>query len=68
MSVVIGIDGGATKTACVALLHPKHAGDDGPGMVVGHGTAASSNKNSVGLEKAEAAVSEAVDHALSEVI
>ena len=61
MSVVVGIDGGATKTACVILPSDAVAGE-----AAGQGLASSSNKNSVGKDKAEAAVAEAVDQALSQ--
>jgi N-acetylglucosamine kinase-like BadF-type ATPase len=61
MSVVVGIDGGATKTACVVLPPGSVTGE-----AAGQGLASSSNKNSVGKDKAEAAVAEAVDQALSQ--
>lgn len=61
MSVVVGVDGGATKTACVVLPSEGVACEP-----AGQGLSSSSNKNSVGKEKAEAAVAEAVDQALSQ--
>lgn len=65
MSVVIGVDGGATKTASVALVVAYAS--DAAMEALGEGLSTSSNKNSVGKEKAEAAVADAVDQALAKV-
>ena len=54
--IVLGVDGGGTKTACVAL--------DLSGHQLGEGRAGSSNRNSVGDEKAQANVNQAIQSAL----
>lgn len=54
--VVLGIDGGGTKTVCVAMNFA--------GNPLGEGRAASSNRNSVGDETAQANVTQAIEAAL----
>jgi len=54
--IIIGVDGGSTKTACVALDANVHIPDDPAQLaaipILGHGDAAASNWNSVGLATA----------------
>lgn len=55
-AVVLGVDGGGTKTVCIAL--------DLAGKPLGEGRAGSSNRNSVGNETAQANVNRAIQTAL----
>ena len=54
--LIIGVDGGSTKTACVALSADVYIPDDPAQLaaipILGHGDAAASNWNSVGVETA----------------
>lgn len=58
MKVVLGVDGGGTKTAVVAM--------DAARGVLGRGMGPSSNHNDVGAEAAVAALRQAIEQALSE--
>ncbi len=57
-TIVLGVDGGGTKTSCVAV--------DRQGKVVGQGRAASSNRNSVGDDQARANLYQAMAEALQQ--
>lgn len=63
--LVVGVDGGGTKTAAVAYLVDE-GGDPAAGRVLGRSVAGPSNKNSVGEAAAEAAFAQAVCAALAE--
>jgi N-acetylglucosamine kinase-like BadF-type ATPase len=56
--VVVGVDGGGTKTHCSVIDFETEA-------VLGTGVSSCSNQNSVGKEKAKEAVSNAIFQALS---
>ncbi len=58
MGVVLGVDGGGTKTAAVVM--------DAGQRVLGRGMGPSSNHNDVGAEAAAAALRQAIEQALSE--
>ena len=57
--LVVGVDGGATKTSAVVIKI-----SDGTRLVVGRGVSGSSNRNSVGNETAVAAMNEVISAAL----
>jgi N-acetylglucosamine kinase-like BadF-type ATPase len=59
--LVLGIDGGGTKTAC--RLAPL---DDGSGMVLGRGTAGPGNPRAAGFETAQANIDAAVAAAFAD--
>jgi len=59
MKVVLGFDGGGTKTQCVAM--------DLSGAVVGRGRGSASNPTRIGFEPAAAGVKQAADSALAAV-
>ena len=65
--IVLGLDGGGTKTVCAALLLPA-SGDfvPGQGQIAGWGRSGSSNRNSVGDDVARANIYLAIDAALVE--
>jgi len=56
--IVLGVDGGGSKTSCVAI--------DRQGNLVGEGRAASSNRNSVGEDLARANLYQAITEALQQ--
>ncbi len=62
--LVVGVDGGGTKTAAVAYLVDE--GDPAAGRVLGRSVAGPSNKNSVGETAAVAAFVQAVGAVLAE--
>jgi hypothetical protein len=57
--LVVGVDGGATKTSAVVIKI-----SDGTRLVVGRSVSGSSNRNSVGNEAAVAAMHEVISAAL----
>lgn len=63
--LVVGVDGGGTKTAAVAYLVDE-GGDPAAGRVLGRSVAGPSNKNSVGEAAAVAAFVQAVGAVLAE--
>ena len=67
--LVLGVDGGSTKTACVALNAEIDIPDDPAQLVaipiLGQGDAAASNWNSVGLETARANLAAAIHAAVA---
>jgi N-acetylglucosamine kinase-like BadF-type ATPase len=58
MRIVLGVDGGGTKTAAVAM--------DAAQRILGRGVGPSSNHNDVGAAAAAAALRQAIEQALSE--
>ncbi len=57
--LVVGVDGGATKTSAVVIKI-----SDGARLVVGRSVSGSSNRNSVGNEAAVVAMNEVISAAL----
>jgi N-acetylglucosamine kinase-like BadF-type ATPase len=65
-SIVLGLDGGSTKTLCVAIAVPDPDKTDFTPAVVGRGISGSSNWNSVGVDTAHTHFIEAIRAAVAD--